>query len=153
MHSVTIKDQAIVDLINGLSAPASPPNKRAAMLARIKAHGDNLLAVFPDATERDPVKLCKKLRRLEARASAITLHNCNVGMTDADYFEATARVLARVHALLQYNAHEVPVFVNGDPRGYALKIDDAWVRAHADYRLHRDWGGYGIIAPDLTNAA
>lgn len=42
----------------------------------------------------------------------------------------------------------VPVFLNRDPRGYALKIDDEWMRKH-DAKLYRDWGGYGIIAPDI----
>jgi len=36
-----------------------------------------------------------------------------------------------------------------DPRGYALKLDDEWTRANAPH-IHRDWGGYGILAPDLT---
>jgi hypothetical protein len=36
-------------------------------------------------------------------------------------------------------------YCNGDPRGYALKID-----LQVGEELHRDWGGYGIIAPDLS---
>lgn len=46
-------------------------------LAAIEQHGRNLLAIFPDASERDPVKLCKKLRRLEAKAHALALRCCN----------------------------------------------------------------------------
>lgn len=151
MHSITIKDPALTELIKGLSGPPVPPaaNRRAAMLNRIEQHGRHLLTIFPNATERDPVKLCKRLRRLEAQGAALALENCNVGIEDAEYFERQARILSRVHALLNYNAQEVPVFVNGDPRGYALKIDDAWMRAHPEYTLHRDWGGYGILAPDL----
>ena len=54
----------------------------------------------------------------------------------------------------------VPVFVNLDPRGYSLKIDDEWMSEAkgrdefydtAARSLHRDMGGYGIIAPDLTS--
>jgi hypothetical protein len=37
------------------------------------------------------------------------------------------------------------VWLNQDPRGYALKID-----LKEGERLHTDWGGYGIIAPDLS---
>jgi hypothetical protein len=44
----------------------------------------------------------------------------------------------------------VPVIINRDPRGYALKIGDDWMSAHHTSRLHRDMGGYGILAPDLT---
>lgn len=40
----------------------------------------------------------------------------------------------------------VPIFINRDPRGYQLKIDDAYA---AGLVIHKDWGGYGIIAPDI----
>jgi hypothetical protein len=43
----------------------------------------------------------------------------------------------------------VPVFVNLDPRGYALKIDEAWMRKH-NPALSRDWGGYGLLAPEIN---
>ena len=43
---------------------------------------------------------------------------------------------------------KIPVFVNGDPRGYALKIDDSYVKKF-NLKIERDWGGYGIIAPDF----
>lgn len=40
--------------------------------------------------------------------------------------------------------------LNGDPRGYALKIDDEIMRTvYADSGLQRDFGGYGILAPDF----
>ena len=41
------------------------------------------------------------------------------------------------------------IFVNGDCRGYALKIDDKYIREN-NIKLHCDWGGYGIIAPDFN---
>lgn len=165
--------------------------------SKIEAHGLALLAIFPNATEQDPVKLCKKLRRLEAKGAAIGLRMCNgpeypEGEADA----ATDAVLAKVNALLgnvrrpyqpktgarctckpgverdncaacEGTGHcidfaairrsgklpgparnLVPIFVNRDPRGYALKIDDAWMREHRP-GLHQDWGGYGIIAPEI----
>ena|SRR5688572_3505393 len=37
-------------------------------------------------------------------------------------------------------------FVNADPRGYALKIDNE--KATIPQGMHTDWGGYGILAPD-----
>ena len=42
-------------------------------------------------------------------------------------------------------------FVNGDPRGYALKIDDEAVRSHypTEIGFHRDMGGYGILSPEI----
>jgi hypothetical protein len=127
------------------------------MYARIKQHGENLLSIFPNATERDPIKLCKKLRRLEAAASRRALVQCNGG---PDYLEeetceaAYDVILARVAKLLYLDGddgHSPAVFINRDPRGYALKIRETTMReAFAGVPLHRDWGGYGIIAPDLT---
>lgn len=36
---------------------------------------------------------------------------------------------------------------NGDPRGYALKIDDHFVREN-NISIYRDFGGYGILCPE-----
>ncbi len=138
--------------------------KRQAMLERIEQHGRNLLAIFPEATERDPVKLCKRLRRLEREAAAVGLRLSNgpeyaAGQADA----LTDAILDKVNALLDdYNVEicpparptekraAVPIFVNRDPRGYALKIDSEWMRDHPKAMLHTDFGGYGIIAPDFS---
>jgi hypothetical protein len=42
----------------------------------------------------------------------------------------------------------VPVIINRDPRGFALKIDCDWPGLN-DYTIHKDMGGYGILAPEL----
>ena len=145
----------------------------------IRAHGQNLLAIFQNATEKDPVALCKKLRRLEAKASRITTDHCNgdfdAGENGEKLDAALDAILAKVNAILgnneQYPILNVPVFINRDPRGYALKIADAWMRQSREQwdrriakqvkkaitesywallRFHRDWGGYGILAPEIT---
>lgn len=121
--------------------------KREEMAARIVAHGNNLLAIFPNATERDPDKLSRKLRRIEVAAARGAVDYCN-GEMDSDGWEHfSAAMLGKVARLL--NPGDVPVFINGDPRGYTLKIGDSWVKEHRA-TIHRDWGGYGILAPDLT---
>lgn len=118
-------------------------------LEAIKHHGEQLLAIFPNATERDPVALCKKLRRVETAASRWNVDCCNWRDPSIEEQEANdAKIYKRVHAILGTTEG---IVYNKDPRGYALKIDDAAMRAN-DYQLHRDWGGYGIIAPDLTEA-
>lgn len=131
----------------------------AAKAAVIK-HGQDLLAIFPNAAERDPVKLCRKLRKLEREGAALGLRLCN----GPEYAEGEADriqdgILGRVNALLGNEGGAVPVFVNLDPRGYALKIDSTWLQAarrdgktvgHSGCCLHQDWGGYGIVAPDLS---
>ncbi len=163
--------------------------KRQQMYERIRKHGEQLLAIFPDAVERDPVKLCKQLRSLEHRAARLAVDHCNGDIDGEEYERLSELMLKRVNALLG-NRHEyqpktgakcgcrrgvecdncptcegtgrvidfnairnrkplVPVFFNGDPRGYTLKIRDEYAREH-QLKIHRDWGGYGIIAPDLS---
>lgn len=172
----------------------------ATQLSKIEAHGRQLLAIFPNATECDPVKLCKKLRRLEIEASEIALRLCNGpeyesdeqvdGLTNAILAKVN-KLLGNVHAyqpktgakcsckrgiqrdncstcegtgyvidfkMIRHPRPLVPVFINRDPRGYALKIDDEWLRKMRDNpntvhlaSIERDWGGYGIIAPEITD--
>lgn len=155
-------------------------------------HGENLLKIFPKAKEKDPVKLCRKLRRLEREGHAAGIRYCNgPDFAEGELDRITANILERVNSLLgntfrdQFNTgmpcscrhgqertncarcegtgqiidfkrfHDgtewkpVPVFINLDARGYALKIKDEYMLEHG-LNLHRDWGGYGIIAPDLT---
>lgn len=122
-------------------------------LEAIKRHGEQLLAIFPNATERDPVALCKKLRRVETAANryALAVCNCDIDPTEHEQDLQIATFERRVRTLLGYEVGpNDPIIVNMDPRGYALKIDDEVMRAN-NYNLHRDWGGYGIIAPDLTS--
>ena len=134
--------------------------KRERMYARIEQHGQNLLAIFPNAMERDPVKLCKKLRKLDLEAAQHTVAMCNGEGCDTIHEETLTIIENKIAKLLANDPSTgVPVFINRDPRGYALKIDDEWLTASMGRdkfydtparRLHRDFGGYGIIAPDLT---
>lgn len=117
---------------------------------RIEQHGRNLLAIFPTATEKDPVKLCTKLRKLERLASAAATDACNI----PDYDETAEAIYADVETKLTTllgNAEHTGtpnVFINRDPRGYALKICGSYLRTFG-LTLHTDMGGYGIIAPEI----
>ena len=131
--------------------------KKQRQYEQIKAHGENLLAIFPNATERDPIALCKKLRRMEAKAQEIALRLCNGPEFPGGYDEVdalTGAILEKVNAILgNTGKNPVPVFVNRDPRGYALKISSEWTFAYCQQtgrRIYSDWGGYGIIAPEIT---
>jgi hypothetical protein len=117
---------------------------------RVKAHGLKLLAIFPNATEQNPVKLCQKLRRLEAQgarhgeALCNDEHYCN----EIDHEAIGDKIIQKVRTLLSSDRP----WLNQDPRGYALKVNLKTDPGEQDFglRLHTDWGGYGIIAPDLT---
>ena len=125
----------------------------------VRRHGENLLAIFPHATEKNPVRLCRALHRWESRGATLALRLCNgPAFPTEDQQERTVQtILKAVNTLLGNEC--VPIFVNLDPRGCALKIDDEWLRdqcQHNQYSLgdafralHKDWGGYGIICPEI----
>jgi len=130
-------------------------------LEAIKRHGQSLLKAFPFATERNPVALCKKLRRIENAVSKWTLQACNGPEVPEEKLDAECdKALARVGKLLNLRNFEgCGLFVNRDPRGYALKFSVEWTRHWNTWQrclndgglpIHADWGGYGILAPDLT---
>jgi len=120
-------------------------------------HGESILLAFPEAREKDPVKLCKMLRRVEGRAAKIGLLLCNGPDMGEEWTEKETEVcLAKVRKILglsREKAEEIGLFINQDPRGFALKISEEWARGYnssTNKPLHRDWGGFGILAPDLT---
>lgn len=118
------------------------------MYDRIKQHGENVKKIF--GLTKDPVALSKTLRRLEAKASKITTDYAN-GTIDSDKVDPMLnKIKAQLNTILHFKAKGIPVIINQDPRGYALKIDDGYVNSH-QLKIHRDFGGYGILAPDLTS--
>jgi len=121
-------------------------------LPLVEAHGKTLLQLFPRATIRDPVALCRRLRRLEVSARQLAEYWCNIGTPENADQEET-RIMSAVAAVL--GAGGPPIEFNRDARGYALKIPSEWMADHwEDARtLPRDMGGYGLIAPDLSPEA
>lgn len=134
-------------------------NKAQRMANAIQRHGEALLIIFPNASIKIPSMLCRKLRLIEHRAHWIAEDYCNGVATKAetkngpdisseDFIEHwTAKIKADLIKVLGQT--NVPIKINWDPRGYALKIDDQYVR-NQKLEIYRDWGGYGIIAPDLS---
>ena len=143
-------------------------------LKAITRHGESLLKAFPNATEKNPVALCKKLRRIETSLTKPLTDACNGTFEDDEAgtkLDAICdKAIARAVALLagiktgkQFQNH-CGLFVNRDPRGYALKLSSEWTEAYnrrefSDYSkgglnyrrpIYTDMGGYGILAPDLN---
>lgn len=134
-------------------------------LEAITRHGESLLKAFPNCTEKNPVALCKKLRRIETSLTKPLTDYCNgVNITSEELDKVCDKAIHRVCEILFGKCSDTTrsiVHVNRDPRGYALKLDDEWTRAYnADKyqkdsppRIYTDMGGYGILAPDLTEGA
>lgn len=136
----------------------------------IERHGRELLTIFPDALDQDPVKLYERLRELEGVASRHARRMCS----DQRYYDAiidsydrslgTSPLETQLRVLLASNRPWVDI----DPFAYALKVDlrtwrcaDECLCEEHDYdtdpdgkvehreRLNTDWGGYGILAPEI----
>ena len=135
---------------------------KAEMYEKIRKHGETLLKLFPEAKEKDPIKLCKSLRQYERKISAITLALCCEEKVDPDKADRDLdRIYLKVNEILNdgkrsdlpnfdpIEVNRVAFFINRDPRGYALKIHSEEERIR-EFGLYRDFGGYGILAPDFT---
>lgn len=127
-------------------------NKHDRMYEQIRKHGENLNQVF--GLNEDPVKLAKKLHSLEVKAHKLATDYCNGenNVTTENWEDLTDVILAKVDKVLNFKAQNIPVYVNGDARGYALKIKNEYVHFH-NLTIYKDWGGYGILAPDFNGEA
>ena len=124
--------------------------KREAMYKSIVEHGKNLKRVFNLDSSIDEVKLCKALFKIENKAHRLAEHFCNYGYESEEETEKIIDdILNKVDKLLNFKNQNIPVFFNGDCRGYALKIDDDYMRTNKIYPFYSDWGGFGIIAPSF----
>jgi len=133
-------------------------NQKTEMYAKIEKHGRDLLALFPNATIKDPVKLCKALRRLEVKAHKAAENWCNgidCGADGNKQYHAGLMLMAKAADILGMSAAPACGLVfkfNGDTRGYALKLTNGgnYEGQPVQVEIYKDWGGYGIIAPDFS---
>jgi len=97
-----------------------------------------------------------KLRRLEATAHRNAELSCNGDLTEEQEQRRDDRTRKQVEELLprlkqfEHNPR-CTFFINGDPRGYTLKVQEDIVphlRA-LGLNAHTDFGGYFILAPDF----
>ncbi len=133
--------------LKSVEAQVKPLPKKVLMYQQIEQHGKNLNVIFNTGIE--PVALCKKLHRLEKAAHKLATDYCNGenGIDSTTIDSHTQPIIDKVNKLL--NNTEVPIFFNGDARGYSLKIDDKYAREH-QLKIHTDFGGYGIICPEYS---
>ena len=123
-------------------------NKKQIMYENIQRHGDNLKAIFN--IDMDSIELCKKLHRLEIKAERLTTEQCN-SISDARRLETEKElnaILKKVSNILN-DKNEI-IFINHDPRGYALKIDFQFIHDN-NLHIYTDLGSDGIVAPDFSN--
>jgi len=109
---------------------------------KVTRHGKSLIDFFHLPKETDPVKLCKRLRKIEKVMRQACLAYCN-GLMDIQTLE-NVEIKANEQLRKILGDASSQVVINTDPRGYSLKIDNP------PHTIYRDFGGYGIVAPDLS---
>ena len=136
-------------------------NKKQRMYERIEKHGQALIEFF-GLPDQDPVKLSKRIFSIENKAHRAITCLCNTNTLDLmelnqytgyDVKQATEeeqdaffdKIMVRIkNVISKENMHKV--FINFDPRGYALKIKPEFSKGF----YNQDWGGNGILAPDFN---
>ena len=97
-------------------------------------------------------KLSTKLLGIERKAHKDATDWCNGDITSEQWEVKEQEYRKQVKAL--FGGRLDGLRINGDARGYTLKIDDKFMRPenglYKDTGLYTDWGGYGILAPEIT---
>lgn len=106
-------------------------------------HHKALESLHASPETADGLQLWRKLRIIEARASRGATDYCN-GEIDMDEWEAISEAARRAVAKALGGRLPEGFFVNGDPRGYALKIDGVVPEG-----MHTDWGRNGCLAAEI----
>lgn len=110
-----------------------------------KAHHDALWRLAGRPARKTGLQLWRALRRIERQATQATTAYCNGEISSETCDEACEAARLAVERVMG----RVPAgfFVNRDPRGCALKIDNEVVEIPDG--LHRDLGGYGCLAATI----
>lgn len=139
-------------------------NKRERKAQQLLAHYERCeaLARYLGHPNPDGKKISVALFKLERRASRAATAQCNGEAYEGEPYredeqwEHFKRAIAH-QVCSVFVSDTVPTipgfFVNGDPRGYALKIDNENPEGKAlidAVKLRTDWGGYGILSPEIT---
>jgi hypothetical protein len=125
------------------------PSKLQRWHDRLDRHYKTLerLAAHVGLKNADGKKLSVALLKLENQMRKATTDYANgdidQSQLDKIEFEVTGKVFKLFGKLPGF-------FVNMDPRGYALKIDDKFMPRYEKVGLERDWGGYGILSPEIS---
>lgn len=87
----------------------------------------------------------RSLKALERKAHKWAEDACNYGVSDRTYTRRQNIITAEVKDILG----DIPqgFFINGDPRGYALKLDPEQGADTSGFET--DWGRFGILSRPL----
>jgi predicted adenine nucleotide alpha hydrolase (AANH) superfamily ATPase len=87
-------------------------NKKELLYSRITRHGQNLKAMFNLDRDIDPVKLCKRLLRLETKAHRLAVEVFATGLLiSLNGIKNTDQILTKVETILN---NKKVLFLNGE---------------------------------------
>ncbi len=109
-------------------------------------HGKLLLRLYPNATIQNPLYLTHRVVALEVALNKVAICMCNgVGDRD-DLDERWEKLVNLTQELLKPEKDQLEI--GGDPRGTCLKVPADYL-FRSDVGITRDFGGDGMIAPEL----
>jgi hypothetical protein len=90
------------------------------------------------------------LVRMENTISKLSLAQCNDADFDISLLDRSIEVAKQKFGDMFPDLSN-DLYINTDPRGYALKIDDKAMQSgkYDVCKLDRDWGGYGLLSPQI----
>ena len=80
-------------------------NKKEILYSRITRHGQNLKAMFNLDQDIDPVKLCKRLLRLETKAHKLAEDFCNGVIDQLEWDTKAGQILTKTEIIFQNKAN------------------------------------------------
>lgn len=86
-----------------------------------------------------------QINAIERRAHKLAEDHCNIEMSEATLNKRMNKIIEQTTTAFGGSLPD-NFFINLDPRGYALKINQENTSAPLSYQ---DLGGYGIIAPEF----
>lgn len=90
-----------------------------------------------------------QLRKIEKKLTKLHEKACDIPVAEITIDKA--HDIATLEIKRIFNVVPKGLYINTDPRGYALKIDDEVFKSnYQGISLETDWGGYGLLAPDLN---
>lgn len=92
-----------------------------------------------------PFDVLEQLNKLEKRANRICTLDCN-GEIDSEKADKQLQAIKEKVLKLLPVLPESLFFINGDPRGYSLKIKESFSK---EIGIYQDWGSNGILAPEF----
>jgi hypothetical protein len=129
----------------------SEKDERAAWIQRRRDNHHRALETLARTVncETNGLTLWRQLRRVENWLSSYSTQHCNgEGGIDSDKWEEIKDQGRAKIAKIFGGRTPDGVFINSDPRGHAIKLDNE--KVDIPQGMDTDWGGYGILAAEIN---